>query len=97
MYHTEHPVSSEKFQEVQEGSSMSDLSSVKVKRASKLSPSQRRVLTNLYQGLPAGHHLQGRSEHGGFNGTYTSLVRLGLIQGNCELTDAGVEVAKEID
>jgi hypothetical protein len=55
------------------------------------------VLTNLYQGLPAGHHLQGRSEHGGFNGTYTSLVRLGLIQGNCELTDAGVEVAKEID
>lgn len=53
----------------------------------KPSRAQRLVLENLASGLPATHHLSGRSAHGGFTQTRWSLYSNGWI------TDDGITAA----
>jgi hypothetical protein len=47
------------------------------------------VLRQAARGEPLGHHLSGRSEHGGFSGTRLALVRHGLLAADHSLTEAG--------
>lgn len=58
-------------------------------RQTKLSESMRKVLRNLINELPAGDHLRGQSEHGGFTATARALVERGLMTWDYEITDAG--------
>lgn len=52
------------------------------------------MLTNLAMGRKAHHHCQSQSDYGGLDGTIRSLVERGLINWECELTDAGKEYVK---
>ncbi len=46
----------------------------------KLTEPQRRALTNLKNGLPAGHGLVGRAAKGGLERTLGALLRRGYIR-----------------
>jgi hypothetical protein len=62
----------------------------------KLSPPMRQALVNLYMGEPSWHHLSGRSQMGGHEGTMLALVRRGLVDGARELTTKGERIAAEL-
>ncbi len=54
----------------------------------KLSPAMVAALRSIYLGR-AWEHIRGRSMHGGYGQTRRALIKLGLIDRNDELTEAG--------
>lgn len=59
----------------------------------RLTFSQARWLRLLLRGIDPHDGLYGRSEFGGATGTKGSLYRMGMLDGNYQLTDAGRELA----
>ena len=55
----------------------------------RLSFTQVRWITTLYLGGDPRSKLRGQAEHGGANGTYYSLRKLGFLDVDGALTDAG--------
>lgn len=64
------------------------------RRKSKMSPAQKRALTNLANGQEATRGLSGNSEWGGFSATWASLVRNNWADKD-GITDAGREALAE--
>lgn len=59
------------------------------RKGKKLTYNQRRALQNVLDGLPAGNHVRGQSQAGGFTATMLSLLQAGLLTRDHELTDKG--------
>jgi hypothetical protein len=57
----------------------------------KLTRQQRRVLSNLVDGLPASVHLRTQSEYGGHTKVMWALRRRGLVTDAGSITKAGRE------
>jgi hypothetical protein len=55
----------------------------------KLSPTMLAMLRRVAEGRPATDGLHGRSEHGGAAGTWSSLIRRGLLDERGKITEAG--------
>jgi hypothetical protein len=71
----------------------------RVRRERKLSRTQIKMLKNVRDGLSYDAHCRGRSEHGGADGTWRSLVRRGLLAwqpSNFVITAAGRAALQEI-
>jgi hypothetical protein len=62
---------------------------VKVMTAPKLTFPQEQAMERLRAGRPIDYGLSGRSAYGGLVATIRVLVRLGLIDGDLRLTEAG--------
>lgn len=57
----------------------------------KPSAAQRRVLEAIAAGLPANSHCRSMSDYGGLRGTLASLHRLGWLEDDNKITEAGRE------